>query len=118
MVAMPLSVARLWGAPIELLSNGGFERVKDGVPAGCSVQHPFASVEATAEARSGKTAALLRLPKSSESSWVYIDRVKNNPHYLQFIDDSLGSVREALERLRALGTLRGLLAGLDPTAFA
>ena len=72
---LPLGVARLWGAPVELLSNGGFERVKDGVPAGCSVQHPFASVEATAEARSGKTAALLRLPKSSESSWVYIGRV-------------------------------------------
>lgn len=50
--------------------------------------------------------------------FVYIDRVKNNPHYLQFIDDSLGYVREALERLPELATLRGLLAGLDPTAFA
>lgn len=50
--------------------------------------------------------------------FVYIERVKNNPHYLPFIEPSLGYVRDALDRLPALAPLRGLLADLDPEAFA
>ncbi len=50
--------------------------------------------------------------------FVYIDRVKGNPAYLKFIDDSLRYVRDALERLPQLKALRGLLADLDPAAFA
>ncbi|MFT7625578.1 MAG: aminoglycoside/choline kinase family phosphotransferase, partial [Myxococcota bacterium] len=49
--------------------------------------------------------------------FVYIDRVKNDPGYLQYINDSLGYVRDALERLPHLADLRALLPQLDPEAF-
>ncbi len=46
--------------------------------------------------------------------FVYIDRVKGNPSYLQFIDDSLEYVRQALSRVPALSSLHALLAEIDP----
>lgn len=46
--------------------------------------------------------------------FVYIDRVKGNPHYLQYIQDSLGYVRDALRLSPELSGLRDVLAELDP----
>lgn len=46
--------------------------------------------------------------------FVYIDRVKQNPAWLGYIDDSLGYVRDALERLPHRSRLLELLADLDP----
>ena len=46
--------------------------------------------------------------------FVYIDRVKGNPSFLRYIDDSVVYVRLALERLPELGRLRRVLSDLDP----
>lgn len=52
--------------------------------------------------------------------FVYIDRVKGNPHYLQYVDRTLRFVRHALEATpdREQTGLREILATLDPEAFA
>ena len=50
--------------------------------------------------------------------FVYIDRVKGDASYLQYVERSLGFVRGALSRLDGLEGLPELLAEIDPEAFA
>lgn len=46
--------------------------------------------------------------------FVYIDRVRNNPSFLQFIPSSMRYVASALEHLRGFDDLTELLVSLDP----
>ena len=46
--------------------------------------------------------------------FVYIDRVKKNPHFLSYIPASLGYVREAFERRPEFGKLYGVLRNYVP----
>ena len=46
--------------------------------------------------------------------FVYIDRVKNNPSFLRFIDSSLRYVADAGARLPEYGDLFGALIEVDP----
>jgi hypothetical protein len=46
--------------------------------------------------------------------FVFIDRVKGNPAFLQFRDPSMTYVREALASMTGFNDLESLLAELDP----
>ena len=56
--------------------------------------------------------------------FVYIDRVKQNPGYLQYVDRTMRFVRESLEWLERDGTtphigqLSTALRRVDPESFA
>ena len=50
--------------------------------------------------------------------FIFIDRVKNNPSFLQYVEGSFGRVRSALARLSGHGELKAALAEADPTHFA
>jgi aminoglycoside/choline kinase family phosphotransferase len=49
--------------------------------------------------------------------FVFIDRVKNNPSFLPYIDVSFGRVRGALDRLPGHEGLKRVLARVDPSRF-
>ena len=50
--------------------------------------------------------------------FVFIDRVKNNPSFLPFVDVSFGRVAAALDRLPGHRELKEALAAADPAHFA
>ncbi len=49
--------------------------------------------------------------------FVFIDRVKNNPSYLQFVEVSFARVRSTLERIPGHELLKRALAAADPERF-
>ena len=50
--------------------------------------------------------------------FVFIDRVKRNPSFLQYVDGSFARVRHALENLPGHEALKAALAEADPEHFA
>jgi hypothetical protein len=50
--------------------------------------------------------------------FVFIDRVKNNPSFLQYVEGSFQRVRSALARISGHGELKDALAEADPIHFA
>jgi aminoglycoside/choline kinase family phosphotransferase len=50
--------------------------------------------------------------------FIYIDRVKNDPSFLPFFDKSLNRVKNALDKLQGLDSLKEALAKADPSHFA
>jgi hypothetical protein len=50
--------------------------------------------------------------------FVFIDRIKGNPSFLQYVEGSFKRVQDALARMSGHGELKEALAEADPTHFA